>query len=370
MERGREQGANCIGGEWRPALRGATFQGAAEGESWPQSSAEDVALAWQTARAATRAWERTSRARREEELLALARALASDGVVRAALAARCGLPEHELEPHFEGLVAEVGEALARPALSCPGVSWCAPDWRELVRAPLLDLVRELAAGRAVVLVSDARAPELAAALARAALSAELPAGVVGLLHGATRELVALGLAGAERGEAQLVASGPIERMSELRRACEARALADVRLRALRCRAYEVEPARALADSAAEVVELAFGRARTLSGQLPGALGRVFCPARRFSAFSEALLAVLEASEAMRAPLAQVDPAAAARVRAAWELGLDEGATCIAGGDGEASELVLPPTVFTNVEAHMQSAKRQEPLPVLCLMRSS
>ena len=83
-----------------------------------------------------------------------------------------------------------------------------------------------------------------------------------------------------------------------------------------------------------------------------------------------LLAELETSPATRAPVAQIDAEAAARVRAAWELGLDEGATCIAGGDGDASELVLPPTVFTNVEAHMQSARRQEPLPVLCLMRSS
>ncbi|MSR63480.1 MAG: aldehyde dehydrogenase family protein [Planctomycetes bacterium] len=370
MERGRGRGANCIDGAWRPALRGATFHDAAEGEDWPQSSAEDVALAWQVARAATRGWERTDPAEREELLLELAQALTDDDDVRAALAARCALTECELEPHFAGLVAELDEALQRPLVARAGVSWCAPDWRELVRAPLLDLARELAAGRTVVLVSDARAPELASALARAALRAELPAGTIGLLHGATRELVALGLAGAERGDAQLVASGPVERMSELRRACAARALSDARLRALRCRAYEVDATRELDACAAEVVELAFGRARTFSGQLAGALGRVFCPARRFSAFSAALLAKLEASAAMRAPLAQIDDAAAARVRAAWELGLDEGATCIAGGDGEGRERVLPPTVFTNVEAHMQSAKRQEPLPVLCLLRSS
>jgi acyl-CoA reductase-like NAD-dependent aldehyde dehydrogenase len=67
---------------------------------------------------------------------------------------------------------------------------------------------------------------------------------------------------------------------------------------------------------------------------------------------------------------QVDDEAVARVRAAWELGLDEGATCIAGGDASAGVRQLPPTVFTNVESYMATAKRQEPLPVLCLLRGS
>ncbi len=44
---------------------------------------------------------------------------------------------------------------------------------------------------------------------------------------------------------------------------------------------------------ADVLERAFGRGTTLTGQLPGALGRVYCPARLFSRFSDLCLERLE-----------------------------------------------------------------------------
>jgi acyl-CoA reductase-like NAD-dependent aldehyde dehydrogenase len=249
------------------------------------------------------------------------------------------------------------------------VTWLAPDWRELVRAPLRDLVRELLAGRVVVLVSDPRAPELSERLALAASAAGLPAGVLGLLHGQRHELLARALARADaRSGCRLVASGLVERMAELRR-LEAQGSLEARLRGLRCGTAEVDPLRPLEHSAAEAVERAFGRGTTFGGQLPGTLGRVFCPARLFSRFTELCLALLEDSAAARSPVLQIDEEGARRVRAAWELGLDEGATCIAGGDAPLDSRALPPTIFTNVEPYMACVRRQDPLPVLCLLRA-
>ena len=144
----------------------------------------------------------------------------------------------------------------------------------------------------------------------------------------------------------LVASGLVERMVDWRRLCESHGLADPRLRALRCGVVEVDPARPLEASAAEFVERAFGRGVTLGGQLPGSLGRVFCPARSFSRFTELFLAELEA-RAVPQIVPELDEDTNARARAACELGHDEGATCIAGGELDAER--FPPTLFTNVE---------------------
>jgi hypothetical protein len=55
------------------------------------------------------------------------------------------------------------------------------------------------------------------------------------------------------------------------------------------------------------------------------------------------------------------------VRAARALGLDEGATLVFGDDEDSPDLA--PLVFTNVEPRMACARRQEPLPVLCLLRA-
>lgn len=362
--------ANLLAGEWRPATRGASFavpSGATE-VLWPQSSGEDVAAAWRAARSAAPAWRRLAPGRRQELLLALAQELERDETLVQSLGARFQLEPDELAGHFAGLERGLRALFERPAPSGEGgVVWCASDWRELQRAPFLDLARECLAGRVLVLVSDAHMPELGQRLAQAASAVGFPPGVFGLLHGAARELLQLALSKAEGNEGcTLVASGSVERMIELRRLEDSSGV-QARLRALRCGVHEVDPGRALEESAAEALERAFGRGTTLTGQLPGALGRVYCPARLFSRFTELCLERLEAGLA-GAAVAQIDDEAVARVRAAWELGLDEGATCIAGGDGDGSSRILPPTVFTNVESYMASAKRQDPMPVLCLLR--
>jgi len=371
-----ESQANLLAGEWRPARRGASFSVASGATEvlWPQSDGADVSEAWRAARAASPAWRRLAPGRCQELLLALARELERDEELARVLGARFSLESAELASHFSGLERAMHALFERPASPGEGgIVWCASDWRELLRAPLLDLARECLAGRVLVLVSDARLPELAQHLAQAASAVGFPPGVLGLLHGATRELLQLalseggGTSAADRSEGcTLVASGSVERMIELRR-LESSCGVESRLRALRCGVHEVDPERALEESAAEVLERAFGRGSTLTGQLPGALGRVYCPARLFSRFSDLCLERLEANF-VGAPVAQIDDEAVVRVRAAWELGLDEGATCIAGGDASVSSRALPPTVFTNVESYMASARRQAPMPVLCLLR--
>src|SRR6185503_11947058 len=278
-----ESQANLLAGEWRPARRGASFSVASGATEvlWPQSDGADVSEAWRAARAASPAWRRLAPGRCQELLLALARELERDEELARVLGARFSLESAELASHFSGLERAMHALFERPASPGEGgIVWCASDWRELLRAPLLDLARECLAGRVLVLVSDARLPELAQHLAQAASAVGFPPGVLGLLHGATRELLQLalseggGTSAADRSEGcTLVASGSVERMIELRR-LESSCGVESRLRALRCGVHEVDPERALEESAAEVLERAFGRGSTLTGQLPGALGRV------------------------------------------------------------------------------------------------
>jgi len=321
-----------------------------------------VARAREAARAAAPAWAALALEARRERVLALARALEGDGLLGRELAPRAGLEPDELGEHMGGLAAAVGPARAAEGAR---LAWCAHDWRELVRAPLGDVAQELLAGRCVVLLSDPCAPELATALARAAHTVELPPGVVGLLHGARAELLATALVRPDAGGERLLASGLVDRLPALRR-LEERAAVDGQLRAVRAGTLEVDPEASPESSAETVLALAFGRARTWGGQLAGALARVWCPSRAFSVFTERLLAGLEAGAEKR-PCTLLDEETATRARAAVALGLDEGATCIAGGDALTG--AFPPTVFTNVEPHMASARRQDPLPVLCLLRS-
>jgi len=140
-------------------------------------------------------------------------------------------------------------------------------------------------------------------------------------------------------------------------------------------------------AAREVVARAFGRSATLSGQLPGSIGRVVCHERVFSRFSAELLALLDRDADVARPLVALEPATIEHARRGRELGLDEGATLVfsptktrasddpAGPDAgiglsraRMAEAILWPTVFTNVEEHMRVAWLGRPAPVLCLMR--
>jgi acyl-CoA reductase-like NAD-dependent aldehyde dehydrogenase len=159
-----------------------------------------------------------------------------------------------------------------------------------------------------------------------------------------------------------------------------------------------DPARAAGALALK----ALGRSGTLSGQLPGQVGRVICHQRLFSRFSEEFLHGLEDGPvpALGPPVPAIEGDLPAYVRRAWALGLDEGATPIHGGEplvraaaapgtapgvadgpapatepdpaqarGRAPRVVLP-VVFTNVEPGRRLARLRRPAPVVLLMRAS
>jgi hypothetical protein len=150
-------------------------------------------------------------------------------------------------------------------------------------------------------------------------------------------------------------------------------------------------------AAEDVVQRAFGRARSLSGRRPGSIARVACHERAFSRFSAALLERLDRDPDVASPLSARERSELDHLRRARELGIDEGATLVFSRervarhedrDAEArdaratsarsmppalsrdrrAEAILWPAVFTNVEEHMRLAWLGRPAPVLCLMR--
>jgi acyl-CoA reductase-like NAD-dependent aldehyde dehydrogenase len=125
-----------------------------------------------------------------------------------------------------------------------------------------------------------------------------------------------------------------------------------------------------AERAAEVVEHAFGRARTLSGQLPSRIEAVRCEARAFSGLTEALLAELAAAPDARDPVPLIDAEALVALFEVRARGLDEGATLIDGGlvAGRDHAPSVRPLVFTNVEEEMQLLALPAPGPLLRLVR--
>ena len=66
----------------------------------------------------------------------------------------------------------------------------------------------------------------------------------------------------------------------------------------------------------EISAGSFGRAETLSGQLSGQVGRVFCHERVLSEFTERLLETLETGGAAGEPLALIDREASRTLRPA------------------------------------------------------
>jgi acyl-CoA reductase-like NAD-dependent aldehyde dehydrogenase len=350
---------NWIAGSWAPARAGATFERG--GEYWSQSGAEDIAAALE---AAGRAQAPAGLAMR------LLEALRDDPERHAGLARRVGLPGGDLVAADRGLDQLAGTFLERPRPRESGPAIVAGDWRRGLAGLAEDVLEALLRGRGVIVLPDARVPDLGARLACAA--ERVGAGTsVAVLFGMPRELLAHALELGHGTGLSVTAAGSRARRIELRRACEAHAIEATRLVPLRVGVAEVDATGDLEGQAGELIEAAFGRERTLGGQLSGALGRVHCPERRFSTFTAALLAGLESAPCVREPLPLIDAEAVAAARSACSLGLDEGATLIAGGAvGPEPERVVAPMVFTNVEPAMASARRQDPLPVLCLLRQS
>ena len=288
----------------------------------------------------------------------------------ARLAERLGWPRW---PGEEDVVARFEALRESHELRIPhegsGLSLCAPDWRELTCDAFLRVAVELAQGRACILCADERAPELAELLHGVLVEAGFPPERLALSGSARRETLEGWCAAG--GVGSLSASGSAASIVELRRFAWEHGLAVQRLRSLRCSSFVLEEGQDVQQAAERVARSAFGP-ETCGGQLPGQIARAFVPQERYSAFVEALLEGLGSSDELSPPVPHVDREAAQLTRKAWIQGLDEGATMITGGEEErtADPLRLPPTVFCNVEPHMGAARRQDPMPVLCLLRTS
>lgn len=411
---------NTIGGERVPARSGGTFEVIAArrgpGEVarsigvYARSGAADVEAAFAAARAAEDAWWTLGRAGRREILARAARDLADDPDPGGLLALRLGLSGDELSTHFQDLPERLERALADPAaafldrrITERGLLLLAPAWGELVSAPASALFAALVLGRAAIAVSDPVAPTIAESLVDALARAGLPGGVLAVLHDDGDD--ALRAAAGSGVPTYVLGSGFPERVRRLERMAgrpggagfgagvRTVPVAAIDLRILRSRSCVVAGSEDLARRAAEIADQAFGRSRTLSGQLPGQVGRVSVHPRAFSRFTEELLVVLRKSDDLDRPVPIVDRESEDELRRARVLGLDEGATLIfdgrayepTGTDGSAGaegtgagpagsspddldEAILAPSVFTNVEERMRLASLVRPTSILCLLR--
>jgi len=387
----REEHRNWIGGRWcspPEALRFEPPPGAEGGHPgrWPRSGPAEVGEALAAWREVGPSWlaldplERRRRLGRLEPILREDRGLLEE--LGLALGLEPGEPCDALDRGWDGLASALdpwGAGLEAPA--SPGVAVIAAHWTDLLAGLTGLCLRALADGWGVVLLASPELPRAAEAVVEALSGLDLPPGALALLHDDGQTALR---AAAEAPEVLRIeaADGDRRARQALRAPGAAAVRSEVRWREARCRSHPVRKGSDPAAEAEAVVRQAFGRSSTLSGQLPGRIGRVLCHELEFSRFCEELLARLEGSsdEAPPVPLLPpvpiVDEGLHRYVRWAWALGLDEGATLIFGGEpyrpaqamAGASRQALWPTVFSNVEPHQRFARLRRPAPILALLR--
>ncbi|MEO0652253.1 MAG: hypothetical protein AAFZ65_16385 [Planctomycetota bacterium] len=269
----------------------------------------------------------------------------------AIVEAVAGVLETRLELDPDEALRLVGPAAAPspPSLEAgpERAAWAEPDppliwigrWSDLVDAPLAEFFEAFEAARPVVWLGDEQLPEVPAAMVRALHEAGLPAGALGLVQAVEpnlrRELLE---AGGDR---------PRRPAAWLHLGLED----DLEAAAVHC------------------VAAAFGAAPALGGRRDGSLKYVTCHPRRLAAFTEALLAEVDAEGQL---LRALDRGARAELASEVERALDEGGTPIRGCDGRWT-----PGVVTNWEpgAHPRRRGRSHPrtvegLPLLRLGRAT
>jgi acyl-CoA reductase-like NAD-dependent aldehyde dehydrogenase len=374
---------NWIGGAWRAAqgeryyVRRAPAVETERGDfetldhRWPEASADDVRGAVEAAAVSAQRWLARPREQRWSALYELAEALTREVDV-AAIADDLGLEPHEYAPHaaehelrlFEGL------ELYREGPSSQGVSAFGAHWSDGAAALLARAAPRLIAGETLVVWADPRAPHAAEALARGLETSTFPSGVVNVLHGASREgrdalLGTPGLAGVRWKAPQ----SDLESLAERFRA---------RLNAgwefWRCANTSVVVCERdnLDEVSAELVERAFSRAATLSGQHPGQVARVLCHQRLYSRLCEQLRRRLGADPDLERPVPALDDDLERHVLECWAQGMDEGATPICGEPPTARERSraegVGGLVFVNVDPSGALCRSSRPAPVLSLVR--
>jgi len=383
---------NWIDGAARPAASGETHAVHAGGSrdpigTWPRSDVADLRAAIDAAEGGAHALRALGPEGR--------RALLSDAIDAlldepdpGGLALRAiGLEEHEADVHVEPLEWTLDDVLdrrARPLADQPGGARAGPllyacDWTEMWLQPARMVLAALLEGRSVIVMSDAHAPMLADALARAL--GDLPAGALAVLHDDGRTVLRAAAGEARIGSIHLASTSPaapelVERALGTRpwpvesgfgAGVDRAGVPALAVRRLANTSFVVRSEGDLEEQARALVARSFSRAGALSGARPGRAGRALCPVRSFSSFSEHVLDALETEPDVRSPLALVRTQHVAEVERAFRLGHDEGATAISTGP-EESELGFP-LVFTNVEERMRLAHLERPAPILCLMRA-
>jgi len=255
-------------------------------------------------------------------------------------------------------------------------AWCDP---RLYRS----VARELAAGRAVLLLSDGPLPAIAESVARHLLAAGIAPGALALIHddGDTAlraacldprvDRVLLTCSGARCVERLAWASGLAGR-SGFGVGVRELAAPGVHVDGLVPCIERVSLGEDPEARAVEIAEAAFGRAQVLSGQAFGQVGRVFVHPHQLSRFTSALLTALEAQGLVDPPLVPLERSLVHDLEQARGQGLDEGATLIHevthGSRRASSGGRIARLVFTNVEPHMRLWGLARPLPVLLLSR--
>jgi len=355
---------------------------------WPRSGERDVRLALELASHST--WAQVPAGERVERLLAAAGSLAAGGDSDGPVALGLGLTTDELALHRSGLEAGLTAAIREGAQrggERRGPCLLRPHW-SLLWAGLGELLlRELAAGRPVLLLPDGGAPALVDQLVKALDRADLPPGALAVLHddGRTALRCAVDAGGAE----ELLVSCATEELDELRRwlrarspqgdlpfgtgVCEPAAAPELVHHDLGVRTARVSAGEDVEEVARRLALAALGRGETLSGQLPGHVRRIECDERCFSAFTAALLGQLEEAPELRPPVPQREPRLARELDQIRELGLADGATLIheegrRGSPGTSRNTTIGPLVFTNVLPGMRIAGLTRPAPVLLLQR--
>ena len=344
-----------------------------EERRWPRSGPEDVERALEAAEAAAPEWLGLGRAERHRRLVRAAEELEASGGCDS-LAAPLGLEVGELAELLserdlrlrEGLELLREGAEGPSGAPSPGPGAFAAHWSELAAGALMRLAPRLLAGHPGLVWSDPVLPEAGVLLTLALERAGLPAGTVALLHD---DLSTSLEHAAVCGVAWVRARGPAATLRELARGLARRvppgtAPPELSLWPLQDATAVVLEGDAPALRARELALKAVGRSGTLSGQLPGQVGRVICHQRLFSRFSEEFLHGLEAGSGsapertagapavppgvdnpglvpLGSPVPVLDGDLPGFVRRAWALGIDEGATPIHGGEPLVGRAEVP-----------------------------
>lgn len=341
----------------------------------PASGPAEVDAAVAAASEAQRAWAATDPVQRVEVLSRLLDEWARQAPgATLALGTQTGFPAGRLELAWTRAAAAASDLLAAwapdlEALSPHPVVAALASWRAPLALPLGEVLAALAAGSAVVVAGHPAAPEGPAALARAALAAGLPPGVLGVVFG--DQACATTLATHDAVERVVV---------EGRRATAAAVLREA--------SAELRPVQQVSTHPSTLVLLAGAdagaatglalRGLVAGGRGPAGLQRVVAHEEVYDAFLDQLVARARALGAGPGgdPGTDLGPLATRAARDRAEALVEQGqsedrAERLLGGERPGlAGWYLAPTIFAEVTPVMRLAREQAGGPLLAVMPAS